>query len=44
VLTTQFYFPDEPQNRTDDFFHRELVMQVATVTMCCGRGLMSCWR
>jgi len=29
VLTTQFYFPDEPQNRTDEFFHRELVMQVA---------------
>ena len=31
VLTTQFYFPDEPQNRTDALFHRELVMQVATV-------------
>ena len=31
VLTTQFYFPDEPQNRTDAFFHRELVMQVAAV-------------
>src|SRR5262245_57168453 len=31
VLTTQFYFPDEPQNRTDEFFHRELVMQVAAV-------------
>ena len=29
VLTTQFYFPDEPQNRADEFFHRELVMQVA---------------
>jgi protocatechuate 3,4-dioxygenase beta subunit len=29
VLTTQFYFPDEPLNRSDDFFHRELVMQVA---------------
>jgi protocatechuate 3,4-dioxygenase beta subunit len=29
VLTTQFYFPDEPKNRTDEFFHRELVMQVA---------------
>jgi protocatechuate 3,4-dioxygenase beta subunit len=29
VLTTQFYFPDEPLNRRDDFFHRELVMQVA---------------
>ena len=29
VLTTQFYFPDEKENRTDDFFHSELVMQVA---------------
>jgi protocatechuate 3,4-dioxygenase beta subunit len=29
VLTTQFYFPDEKENRTDDFFHPELVMQVA---------------
>jgi protocatechuate 3,4-dioxygenase beta subunit len=29
VLTTQFYFPDEPLNRRDEFFHRELVMQVA---------------
>jgi hypothetical protein len=29
VLTTQFYFPDEPQNRADEFFHRELVMRVA---------------
>ena len=29
VLTTQFYFPDEKENRTDDFFHEELVMQIA---------------
>ena len=29
VLTTQLYFPDEPLNRRDDFFHPELVMQVA---------------
>ena len=29
VLTTQLYFPDEPLNRSDDFFHPELVMQVA---------------
>jgi protocatechuate 3,4-dioxygenase beta subunit len=29
VLTTQLYFPDEPRNRRDYFFHRELVMQVA---------------
>jgi protocatechuate 3,4-dioxygenase beta subunit len=30
VLTTQFYFPDEKANRTDPFFHPELVMQLAT--------------
>jgi protocatechuate 3,4-dioxygenase beta subunit len=29
VLTTQFYFPDEPRNREDDLFRPELVMQVA---------------
>lgn len=29
VLTTQLYFPDEPRNREDDYFHPELVMQVA---------------
>ena len=29
VLTTQLYFPGEPRNREDDFFHPELVMQVA---------------
>jgi protocatechuate 3,4-dioxygenase beta subunit len=29
VLTTQFYFPDEKANLTDEFFHSELVMQVA---------------
>jgi protocatechuate 3,4-dioxygenase beta subunit len=29
VLTTQLYFPDEPRNREDDFFHPELVMQIA---------------
>ena len=29
VLTTQLYFPDEPLNRRDDFFHPELGMQVA---------------
>jgi protocatechuate 3,4-dioxygenase beta subunit len=29
LLTTQLYFPDEPRNREDDFFHPELVMQVA---------------
>jgi protocatechuate 3,4-dioxygenase beta subunit len=30
VLTTQLYFPDEPRNRRDYFFHDELVMKVAT--------------
>jgi protocatechuate 3,4-dioxygenase beta subunit len=30
VLTTQFYFPDEKANRTDAFFHPELVMQIAS--------------
>jgi protocatechuate 3,4-dioxygenase beta subunit len=29
VLTTQLYFPDEPRNRRDSFFHDELVMKVA---------------
>ena len=29
ILTTQLYFPNEERNRADDFFHRELVMQVA---------------
>jgi protocatechuate 3,4-dioxygenase beta subunit len=29
VLTTQFYFPDERRNRSDELFRRELVMQIA---------------
>jgi protocatechuate 3,4-dioxygenase beta subunit len=29
LLTTQLYFPDEPMNRRDDFFRRELLMRVA---------------
>jgi protocatechuate 3,4-dioxygenase beta subunit len=29
-LTTQLYFPDEPRNRRDSFFHDELVMKVTT--------------
>jgi protocatechuate 3,4-dioxygenase beta subunit len=29
LLTTQFYFPDEPQNCRDEFFHDGLVMRVA---------------
>ena len=29
LLTTQLYFPDEPANRRDDLFRRELVMRVA---------------
>jgi protocatechuate 3,4-dioxygenase beta subunit len=28
VLTTQFYFPNEKQNRADPLFRRELLMQV----------------
>jgi protocatechuate 3,4-dioxygenase beta subunit len=27
ILTTQLYFPDEPQNRRDGIFHRALVMK-----------------
>ena len=29
VLTTQLYFPDEPTNRRDGLFRRELVMRMA---------------
>jgi protocatechuate 3,4-dioxygenase beta subunit len=29
VLTTQLYFPDEPMNRRDGLFRRELVMRTA---------------
>lgn len=29
VLTTQFYFPDEPKNSRDPLYRRELVMRVA---------------
>ncbi|OFZ86325.1 MAG: intradiol ring-cleavage dioxygenase [Betaproteobacteria bacterium RIFCSPLOWO2_12_FULL_62_58] len=29
VLTTQLYFPDEPHNRSDGIYRRELTMQVA---------------
>jgi protocatechuate 3,4-dioxygenase beta subunit len=29
VLTTQLYFPDEPMNRRDGLFRRELVMRMA---------------
>ena len=28
VLTTQLYFPDEPANRRDGLFRRELVMRI----------------
>jgi protocatechuate 3,4-dioxygenase beta subunit len=31
VLTTQLYFPDEPMNRRDGLFRRELVMRTADV-------------
>lgn len=30
LLTTQFYFPDEPRNASDEYFHPELVLAVAT--------------
>jgi protocatechuate 3,4-dioxygenase beta subunit len=29
LLTTQFYFPDEPRNKSDDLFRRELLLRVA---------------
>ena len=29
LLTTQLYFPDEPGNRRDGLFRKELLMQVA---------------
>jgi len=29
LLTTQLYFPDEPKNRSDGLFRRELLMKVA---------------
>src|SRR5262249_8584381 len=29
LLTTQLYFPDEPANRADGLFQRELLMQIA---------------
>jgi protocatechuate 3,4-dioxygenase beta subunit len=29
LLTTQFYFPDEPANLRDGLFQRELLMRVA---------------
>jgi hypothetical protein len=29
VVTTQLYFPDEPANRRDGLFRRELVMRIA---------------
>jgi len=32
VLTTQLYFPDEPANRRDGLFRRELVMQIAQLS------------
>jgi protocatechuate 3,4-dioxygenase beta subunit len=29
VLTTQLYFPDEPANRRDGLFRRDLAMRIA---------------
>ena len=37
VLTTQLYFPDEPMNRRDGLFRRELVMRMAEA----GDGLLA---
>jgi protocatechuate 3,4-dioxygenase beta subunit len=37
VLTTQLYFPDEPANRRDGLFRRELVMRMAEA----GDGLVA---
>jgi protocatechuate 3,4-dioxygenase beta subunit len=37
VLTTQLYFPDEPMNRRDGLFRRELVMRMAEA----GDGLVA---
>ena len=31
LLTTQFYFPDEPGNARDEFFRRDLTMRTAAV-------------
>ena len=31
ILTTQLYFPDEPQNATDSIFHPDLVMALQDV-------------
>jgi protocatechuate 3,4-dioxygenase beta subunit len=31
ILTTQLYFPDEPQNRNDSLFRRELLMRTARI-------------
>jgi protocatechuate 3,4-dioxygenase beta subunit len=31
ILTTQLYFPDEPQNRKDGLFRRELLMRTARI-------------
>jgi protocatechuate 3,4-dioxygenase beta subunit len=30
LLTTQLYFPDEPQNQRDNLFRRELLMKIAS--------------
>ena len=30
LLTTQLYFPDEPENQRDSLFRRELLMKIAS--------------
>ena len=42
VLTTQLYFPDEPMNRRDSLFRRELLMRMWKRAMTSPRGSISC--
>jgi protocatechuate 3,4-dioxygenase beta subunit len=34
VLITELYFPDEPANRRDALFRRELMMSIAETPKC----------
>ena len=44
VLTTQLYFPDEPGNRSDGIYRRELTMQVTRRAGGTTRDSTSSWR
>ena len=44
LLTTQLYFPDEPGNRRDGLFRKELLMQVAGKGGAKGSAKDSTWR